>query len=367
MKKKILLMNANLGGGGAEKVLIDLVHFLDKEKYDITVYTLFNEGVYLQDLPACVSYCSVIKNPTKTKKAIFWRLLKYLPPQLTYRLFVRGKYDTEIAFAEGLPTILLSGSPCKNKIAWVHCDLLDLNWVSFYYRSDKHQGKAYRSYKNVVFVSRQAKSAFQKRFGILGTETIIYNLIDSEGILKKAEESVPKRDSTIPVICAVGRLISVKGFMRLLSVHKRLISEGILNHLWICGEGADKEQMEAFIRENNLEDSVSLWGFQKNPYKFIKAADAYVCSSLSEGFSLTVAEAMILSCPVISARSVGPEELLQNGRYGLLVENSEEGLYEGIRSVLTDRALLEELKQKSILGAKQFDANVIVRKIEELL
>lgn len=367
MKKKILFLTVNLSGGGAEKVLIDILRNLDEKRYDVTLCTLFNQGVYLGDLPDFVRYRTVIKKPNKIKNALFWRLVKYLPPRWTYRLFLRGTYDTEIAFLEGLPTILLSKSPCKNKIAWVHTDLQSFNWVSFYYRSDRHLSDSYQQYNNVVFVSKQAKASYEEQFGPLDRGIVIYNPIDKAAILQRSEEFVPDQDPAVPVVCGVGRLIPIKGFRRLLNVHKRLIDEGVAHKLWLLGTGPEEQPIRDFIRENGLEDSVTLWGFQKNPYPFVKRADLFVCPSVMEGYPLSVGEALSLKKPIVATNCTGPTELLNNGTFGVLTENSEDGLYDALRCLLTDEEQRKKLKERAILGSESLDPSKLIRQIEALL
>ena len=364
--KKILISILSLGGGGAEKVLIDILNNLDTTTYDITVCTLFNTGVYVDKIPEGIHYKTLVKKPTKLKRSIFWRMLKYLPRKWTYRLFIREKYDVEIAFMEGFETMLLSGSNCPNKIAWVHTDLIDLDWISPYHRSEQHVLENYKQYDRIVFVSKEAKDSFEKRFGPFENTSVIYNLIDDNLIQKKSTQPLPCPKPHIPVVCGVGRFISVKGFGRLLNVHKRLIEEGISHKLWLLGTGSEEAKFKDFVQSNGLSDSVVFWGFQSNPYPFILQSDIFVSPSVAEGFSLVVAEALVLKKPIIATRCTGPTEILSDGKFGLLVENSEEGIYQGIRSLLTDESLLKEIQKNAILGSEQFDPKKTIQQIEAL-
>ena len=79
-------------------------------------------------------------------------------------------------------------------------------------------------------------------------------------------------DKNLFNIVTVGRLTHQKGYDRLLSVHKRLIKQGIKHHLYILGEGEDQEILEDFIIKNQLTSTVTLLGFHKNPYKIYEAS-----------------------------------------------------------------------------------------------
>ena len=108
MKKDILFFLESLSGGGAEKVLSDLVTNLDKEKYNITVITVTDEGVYEKKVSECCQYSSFVKleNIRKGGWSTFWTKIRIksiylLPSQIVYRLYIKKKYDIEIAFIEG--------------------------------------------------------------------------------------------------------------------------------------------------------------------------------------------------------------------------------------------------------------------------
>ena len=114
-------------------------------------------------------------------------------------------------------------------------------------------------------------------------------------------------------------------------------------------------------------DNVILWGMQENPYKFIKNADVFLCTSHYEGYGLVVAEALILEKPVISTNVSGPAEILNNGDYGMLVENSTEGIYKGMKAFLDKPVLVSDYKERALTRAEFFDSNHIINQIKEIL
>ena len=86
----------------------------------------------------------------------------------------------------------------------------------------------------------------------------------------------------------------------------------------------------------NIDSIIHFLGFKQNPYKYIKQCDCFICSSRTEGYSLAIAEAMCLGLPIISTRSAGPSEILDDGKYGMLVDNSTKGIYDGMKVFLTN-------------------------------
>ncbi len=168
-----------------------------------------------------------------------------------------------------------------------------------------------------------------------------------------------------PLLVTSGRLVGQKGYDRLLNVCHRLNQDQLKYDLWILGEGWSRPELEGQIQRYQLKN-VKLLGFKENPYQYIKQGDLFVCSSVNEGFSLVIAEAMMLGLPIISTDCAGPNELLDFGKYGLLVDNSEEGLYEGLKKLLNNPSLLQEYKQKSKERVPFFDAQHCIDEIEKL-
>ena len=206
----------------------------------------------------------------------------------------------------------------------------------------------------------------REHYGLSQTTTI-YNPIDTEDILQKANQPI---DFDIPSsfnIVSIGRLVPQKGYDLLIPIIGRLRQEGHNVHLYVLGEGAERNHLEHIIKKENLQDLVHLIGFQKNPYAMTQKMDLFVCSSRAEGYSLVIAEAMTLGLPVVSTNCAGPNELLDNGKYGLLVDNNETSLYQGISTVINDVTLKESLKEKSIKRSQAFNVKETLDALENLL
>lgn len=354
-KVKILFCIYALTGGGAEKVLTDIVRHLDRKKYDITVLSLLNEGIYVEDVKKSCSYRYVVPmlRPiilAKLIKKLLLLVAKFLPPRILYKLCVREKYDVEVAFLEGIATKVISGSANCNskKYAWVHTDMGLHPYSTKYYRNIGQEKKAYAVFDKILCVSMAAKMSFIKKYDYgESTVQVQLNLFDEKDILLKS-----KQPSPVPIkpktIIAVGRLSQEKGFLRLVSVMSRLNNDGFKYSLIIVGDGKERESVEREIDNNSLKDVVKVTGFLTNPYPLIAQADLLVSSSYAEGYSNVVAEAIILGTPVVATASGGVTEILGNSRYGLITQNTENGLYEGLKCVLKDDASLSRLKLKAL-------------------
>ena len=193
-----------------------------------------------------------------------------------------------------------------------------------------------------------------------------YNPIDEDDIKKRANEKINILDSSAIKFITIGRLVEQKGYDRLIRVIKRLKEEydGVFQ-LLILGDGEKKKQLEEYIKENKLTNIVKLQGFVKNPYPYLKNSDLFICSSRAEGYSLVIAESLILNVPVISTKCSGPNELLDFGKYGMLVENDEDSLYLGLKNIIDDRNKLKELEKKSQKRSEIFNYKKTIERIEK--
>ena len=369
-KIKILFLINTLTGGGAEKVLVDLVNNLNAEKYDITVQTVVNRGVHLQSLGKHIHYKSINTIKNKWLSNLWLYMVNFiLPPSIVYRLFIKGDYDYEVSFLEGVPTKLLSASTSRKskKYAWVHTDLSACYGHEKVFPDIKRHIECYKKYNKIFCVSKSAKEGFIKLFGITENVSVLYNPVDNIKIKELAKE--PVEDIIIPDVVkliSVGRLTYLKGYDRLLEVCAKLKNEDNLKfQLWLLGEGEDKSALEKYILNNDLSDYVKLEGFKINPYKYIDKSDIFICSSITEGFSTVVTEAVILEKVLVTTDCAGMKEILGNSEYGLIVENSVDGLYYGIRQILEDRNSYLYYKNKVRERSRDFQLQKRIKEIEQ--
>ena len=373
--KKLLIVAPSLAIGGMEKVLINLVNSLSEEKYDITIKTIYDNFEMAGNLNSNIKYSSFYRS-SKIKKFDYIKvraytfMLKKFSAKILYKLLVKGKYDTEIAFFRGASIKIISGSNNNNsnKIAWVHNDFTKCTGIFDWFNNEEKTKDAYKKFNKIVCVSQYAKEKFIERMGIKENVIVRYNINLTDDIKNKAEEKIEEKfnENTFKV-CSVGRLVEAKGYDRLLKIHKRLMDEGLKHDLIIVGDGPDKENLMNYINDNNLNKSVYLLGSKSNPYKYIKNSDLFVCSSRWEGFSTVISEAVILEKPVITTRVSGTEELFLNNKYGLITENNEESLYEGLKNIITNKELYVYYKNKVKERSVFFEQEILVNRIEKII
>lgn len=367
--KKLLFFIPSLDGGGAEKVLVNLVNNLDKKIFSVTVQTLFDCGENRKYLDPSVQYKYVFKHIFRGNIHLF----KLFSPKQLYRYMVKEEYDIVISYLQGPTTRIVSG--CDNKdtllVNWIHNEFHERYKITKCYRSDKEAVICNRRYAATVFVANSAKIAYEKVFSELMTNNfVLYNTIESDLIKEKSIEIVPDMSSdNIIKLISVGRFVPQKAFDRLIRICARLIHEDGLNiNLYLLGQGPLLGECKKIANQEKIKEQVLFLGYQENPYKYVKNSDLFVCSSLQEGFSTAVTESLIVGTPVITTMCSGMEELLgSNEEYGVIVDNDENALYERIKQIITTENELYELSERAKLRGSYFNKDYLLKETEKFL
>ena len=378
--KRMLIVAGKIYGGGAERVLVDLINGLDEAEYDITLYTITKDNFEKSGITRAVDYRTVYADTSglggfkKIAKKLRNKLLNEIYRRCSARAFYKRvfkeKYDVELAAIEGYTTRIVYGSnnPDSRKIAWLHTDLNTNHWSSIAFKDAAEEAAAYHSFDKVICVTDNVQQILFEKFGDDISSVVVSNPIKKDNILslsRQGECEIPKSPDTLRVVF-LGRLQDEKGADRLLDAHNRLIKEGRRVELFVIGDGCDMDKLRAFTQENDLYDSVRFFGFLDNPYIIMKSADLFVCPSRAEGFGLVLVEAMLLDLPVVSTSCAGPNEILDNGRYGMVVDNSVDGIYSGIKAFIDEPQLLEKYSALSVERREDYDYDKAIDKFKAI-
>jgi glycosyltransferase involved in cell wall biosynthesis len=328
-----------LNTSGAQKVLVDTVNSFDFHNYDIIIHLLYNKGELLKLLDSRVKVKAVInfKSDLLVKLYSFF-LRRVIPPRLIYMLYVKNKYDYEVSYLEGETTKIIANSTNIQavKIAWIHTDF-SYNFTSnrLYKNVEEHR-QTYKKFHKVVCVSEAVKKGFIDQIGDTGNLLVKYNIISEKSVLAKAHSYCEVLKPSRFLLVAVGRLEPTKSYERMLKVAEMLSIDKLEFELWIIGQGSQKESLQQYIDDHHLQNFVKLLGFKENPYTYMKFADLYISSSIAEGYSTVVTEAAILGIPIVTTNTAGMNEILENGKYGIITENNVQALYKGTKEMITD-------------------------------
>ena len=338
-KTKVLFYNGSLRMGGIERVLVEVLQNIDREKIEIDLVIedgIKSLNVFEKDIPEDIKIYylkpeEIIKKTDfyrQKRKNIFYKIMYnlmmnyegYIKKQNLKKIAKNKQYNVVIDFDMGLSKYI-DLIKTNKKIAWVHSSIE--NWYQKKSRI-KRLGERLKKYNNIVTICDEMKKETIKLYPFLQEKILrIYNPFNFERILKNAEEEIQNKNILRePFAVSVMRLTeNSKDFDTLIKTWQVLEQQNINLKLYILGDGSDKKNIENKIKSAGQEERIILLGNIKNPYPWIKNSKILIHSSKFEGLPTVLIEALILNKIVISSNCIsGPKEILENGEIGYLYE-----------------------------------------------
>lgn len=366
MQKRILFFITSLAGGGAEKVLVNMVNHLDKTKFKVTVLTLFDVGINKKNLSNDIEYKYVFKHLFRGNTLLF----KLFSPSFLFKHMIKEKYDIIVSYFQSPITRIIAGCSDSNikLVQWIHNEFHNRKDIVHCYRNDSECIKLQKKFNVTVYVANTVKEAYLKTFPELaGDDRVLYNIVESEKIRQLSKELIHEKNlyNHKYNLISVGRFVPQKAFNRLLNIIAMLKNEGIDAGLILLGSGPLENDLKKQVKKLHIENEVIFLGYQVNPYKYVKNADLFVCCSLHEGFSTAVTESLIVGTPVITTRCSGMEELLgKKNDFGIITNNTETDLYNSILHLLNNKEILLNYKEKAFIRGNKFDQSETIKSID---
>lgn len=392
MKKNVLFRSGSLRMGGLERVLIEVLQTIDKEKYNISLIIdddCGEDNIFEKDIPKDIKYY-FLKSQDLIKKAeyykekrknIFYKLMYNLYMNLETFIMCReskkilkeiGEVDVLIDFDAGASKYI-DKLNVKKKIVWIHNSIPKLKKKK---SKIERFGKRLEKYDKVVAICDEMKDELQKIYPKIKEKIIrIYNPFNFERILSLKDNSseLNERQKKLlenEYVLAISRLDTVqKDYKTLILAFKELKSKGINKKLYIIGDGPSKKEIENMIIVNQMEDAIVLLGRFKNPYIWLNNSEYFIHSSKYEGFGLVLVEAGILNKMVVSSDChVGPKEILEYGNAGVLFKTGDfKDLATKILKIEENRELKEEYIEKMKKSILRFKKENVIKEIEKLI
>lgn len=388
-RKKIVLFADKLESGGVEVSLVNFINKVieDKRNIDITLVLLKAKGIYLENLE---KKCNIIEIPIKDKiyietldkrfnnikcikgisnklKFIYMKLLRVISRERYYKRILEKtqnldeQYDLAIDF-HGYGYLgtcyAIDKVDAKNKILFIHDE--NIKWVE----KIKHWLKFYDKF---YCVSESCAEILKQEYSeVTGKTEIFHNIINQKEIIEKSLESIDITMTHESInLLTIGRLEYQKGYDLLIDICKELRKEEICFRWYVIGTGSEKEKIEKWINENNLQQEIILLGMKKNPYPYLKACDIYVQPSRHEGYGIAIAEARCLNKPIVATNIKCIEEQIINNKTGVLCEFNKDVFIKEIKKLIQNedyrKLFSENLKKDRIKTKNDID------KIYELL
>ena len=373
--KKIIFGITGLTLGGAERVLVDVSNRLVKN-YDVTIFTIYAKGELEKELDSRIHLISLYNFRYDEIKGIQKKLIPLkvlLNKKKIFKNYIdNDDYFAQIAFLEGAITRIFSVKSKKNtnKIAWIHNDISKVFGKGIKSKIKRILDRnVYEKYDTLAFVSMDNLDKFNKVYDDMDLphETVINNYINSERILKLAEEKMPEEDEELfnlkePTFVQVSRLVEQKAVDRLIKVHSKLIKEGYKHRFIVIGDGPLKEKLESRVLEEGVSDSFKLIGARVNPYPYVKKADYLCLFSKFEGYPMVIEEGKILKKYILTTNTATREALINYPKYNQIVDNSEEGIGKAIKFAIKNKNKVQTMDNQYV-----YDNDKIINKIIKII
>lgn len=396
MKKNVIIRSGTLRMGGLERILIEMLQNISKQKYNIFLIIEDDSGddnVFLDQVPTEFPIYFLKDKGMIEKKNELKKGRKSLFNKIGYDLYRRKEHQVAITETKkvivkmqqqyGSVDVFLDFDwgarryaeqlDAKKKIIWIHNSLPKLL---------KKQSKIQRfghnldKYDTVVAICDDMKREIQDLYPYLQHKVErIYNPFNFDRILTLASDTSVLNASELELIkqdyiLAVSRLDVVqKDYDTLLHAYKLALEKGVKEKLYIIGDGEGETAIKAMIENYSLQDSVYLVGRKVNPYVWMKHAQLFVHSSFYEGLPTVLIEAMICGKVVVSTDCpTGPYEILQGGEVGMLSPVKDfSALSNNLVELLTDKEKISIYESKLHERVQVFKSQNVIKEYERVI
>ena len=391
--KTIVISSGDLTMGGLQKILVEYLKLIDKNKYRIVLLIANDYGkknLFLEEIPKNVeiqfvrpyNLVSKIAELSKNRKILNRLLLKryrYRSKRVFKSIFLEklsklGKIDLIIDFDGGLKSVL-DNLKAEKIIIWIHSSIRkhkqdNKSKISRY-------GEELKKYDKIIAICKEMKEEIKELYPSLSHKIeYIYNPLDCNNIIEQGNENIEKMTSyekeliESDYFLAISRLDAVqKDFETLIEGYLILKNKGIKERLYIIGEGDGRVKIEKMIEEKKLVEDVILLGEKKNPYIWIKHSKLFIHSSRYEGLPTVLLEALMMDKFIVSSNCpTGPTEILTNPKAGELFNVGDANqLAEKVLKILYDKDYQKELLKNIQLKKKEFELSEITQKFHKII
>ena len=362
--RKILFVSLDFGPGGAQRQLVNIANGFHERGYRMSVFVFPNRrdaevvrGCLHEDIAGVFPPAAKRLGPLATLLATA-RLLVTVLKEKPDIIYCRQWPKMPIALMgriAGVRTVSVEGNSLEHSLG----ERPLLLWA---------RGFCARLSDRVVANSRGLACEAKEVFKLSSNVATIYNGIDMDDVRRKSEERAAHEwfGEGIPVMLAIGAHKKQKGFVHLMKAVE-IVNRTRPARLIIMG-GGNRKELAVLSKDLGIADRTDFPDAVSNPFPFILGADVFVCSSLYEGFSNVILEAMALGRPVISTdHKHGANEIIEDGRNGILVPPRDpESMAEAILKVIDDAELRERLGAEAKKRSEDFSRDRMISEYEEL-
>ena len=363
--KKLLFSAVSLDIGGIENALVNLLnHLASTDKYEITLFLEKKEGIFLDKIDKRIQikeYC-----PNNSKIFLIRKGMNFIK-QMLFKVKYKNKYDFSCSYATySKPASFVSRTASKNSCLWVHSEYMQMfdnnksKYVEFF------EGVKAKDFKNIVFVSENARDIFVENFkndkDFINKTSVIYNFIDAEEILRKSQEKATDccKEKTFTFLNVGRHTEEDKKLTRLIEAAKKLKEDNLDFRILLVGSGNKTQEYKKMVNEYKLENNIIFLGKKQNPYPYFKLADSLILTSEYEGFPVVYLEAMILNLPIITTNVSDSIKIIKD-KYGVVTRKDIDSIYEAMK-----KAIINGIDQKEKFDYKKYNQE-IDEKLEKII
>lgn len=359
MKKRLLIVNNNMGIGGIQRALLNLLQEVH-DQYDITLLLFFAAGELLSEIPDDVRVLEggrltriMGMSQAEAKRSgvlcYLWRTLMVLMTRafgirLTFALLSRlepqnAQYDCAISYAQnsavrvfygGSNEYVLNAVRANRKIAFVHSDF------EHYLGNHPYNISVYRRFDRIAAVSDACRARFERVTGLSDRTYTVHNCHDFSKLeVLSTHYEAAYSDGALNIFTAA-RISREKGILRMLPIFSRLRDKG-MRFVWrIAGDGECRREAERLVKELHLSDRVVFLGELSNPYPYFRRSDLLLVPSYNEAAPMVYGEAEYFGLCVLTTDTTSAEELVARRENGWVCENSDEALFWALWGILSN-------------------------------
>ena len=331
---KILYYYSQLNIGGAERSTVRLLNKMAEKGHEVTLLLRWNHGTLESELHKNIQKIYLKKSRGQSISKID-QVLETIKYYFRIGQLKRKEYDIVISGLFGYdPKILFNNIRGKQ-----YYQLLrnDVEKTGTYGKTAAYMEKYGDKFDAYIGVSNYTTKSFVKCYPQYQDKALtIYNILpDVPTDIGDSPASMIEQDGKLRILTVCRLADKAKGLFRMARVCKALYEEfGDTFRWFVVGNGPDRQELEARIRDAGLENVMVLCGETKNPFAYYKEADLVAVLSYYEGLCGVVNESKMMQRPVIATKFSGIDEQIRDGYNGYIVENNEGVILEKMREIL---------------------------------
>lgn len=392
--KKIAILMYYMNCGGVESALINLLHHINPDKYQVDLYLVERKGGFLKRLPKNInlielSLTSLEKELVESRSIrSMLRKAKFLGVKekfealrllVKYAIFRHNKnefyefkavFDTKKTFCgysqvwdfhgyNSLTTYLAAYKfEASYKFMWIHSELIA--------RCSANYPKTQTFFNNIFAVSKTCADIYNQFNHSVKKALVFYNFLNVDEIINLSLKPFNRiSDSNCINLVTVGRLSYQKGYDIALKSAKILKDKHLSFRWYFIGAGEELNKLTLLCEELSLSDCITFVGFVDNPYVYMNMCDIYVQPSRSEGYAVTLMEAVVLKKVIVTTNVSGSSEAVSDGYNGRIVNPIPSEIAQALLDICQSNQTLLSLKKNA--ENKWFEQKESINMLEKIL